>query len=545
MQAALRPYATTGVVLLLSGTIAVAPMVPWVSAINTTSPAVRLTDAGSLLNVPLNLLQALINIPGNEVEALQQLGNAQLFGGTWLTASATNIFGEDPGDPGRFMSLVDFAVPFKALSGQGLGELQGLGDTPDPLGVNTDAIATGNLGLSQQTALLLDAWLPVSATSDADYSAPLSPISEITGFSGIDSVIHQFAILSGQEQFPLLNNFFQVNLAQMMQPGGFNFGDSVDPSPGVGENGAVPSDSVFGFLGTHPSMGNQGFGVNDVGQTLNIAGNPVNLMPWSNLDFQLNLSAPFQNFFTSLQAPFDPTAFNIPSLSDFFTALQTFMAGNVVAFDPLVPGSPFCNPSCGVGDLLAQNNLVKGIGDLFPGNTSINHYLDLVNSGMANTATPEQIAFANEFLVGGTYDIGNPPTDMVPLDGTYAPYTPDPFPVSPLITQLTQFAHDSGIQAFAAQLAALSGYVSPFADVTKYLTPDGTIVNAPGTPIPGADAITPGDSGTASSAAMSTWLTDLMNPTATSTWFTDLMTPADSSTWFTDLFNPADWASLI
>lgn len=557
MQASMRPYVTAGVALAAASVVAVTPVAERLPEVGIFSPALRLVDASSLLNVPFNLFQDIVNIPGTELGAINQFGNANLFGGTLYTASATNIFGEDPGDPGRFMSVVDILAPFKALSGQGMGEL----GAPDMgLGIDQAAAASGQLGLSQQIALLIDAELPASATSDADWSAPLAPISEITGLSGVDRSIWSLAILSGLQRFPLLNNFFQVPVSQLMS--GYNFGTVVDPSPGIGPDGAVPGDAIFGFPGTHPSIGDLGFGTvggTAMGQSLNVAGNPINLMPWSNLDFKLDLSAPFQNFFNSLQAPFDPTAFDIPTFADLARSLQTFAAGAVVLLDPFVPGSPFCPDTCGLAGPLTQQGLVQGIANLFPGNTSVDHWLDLTSNvtpdypfGMANTATANGIDFAKMFLTGGpqsNLDIGNPLPNMIPLDGMFAPYTPSPFEVSPAIQSLIDFSQASGIQAFAQQLAALNGFTPAFGDVTEYLTPSGAIV-----PAVAADSAAAG-----STAAMSTWLADLF-PASTAagstadlsamtaemnTLFAELMNPAGMSTLFTDLMNPADWASIF
>ncbi len=138
-----------------------------------------------------------------------------------------------------------------------------------------------------------------------------------------------------------------------------------------------------------------------------------------------------------------------------------------------------------------------------PGNTSVDHWLALTAADAANGPTAEQIAFANEFLAGGTqgtFDIGNPLTSDPPI-GPYGvdfnPYTPDAFPTSPAITDLISLLQATGEQNFVDQLAEMSGYVPVF-----------------GPPL--ADS--------AASAATST---------------------ADLSPLFTDLFNPADWASLF
>jgi len=504
MQVPARPYVMAAAALAATGLVAVTPTALRLSAHRIVSMPTRLVDADSLLNVPFNLFQDLVNIPGTEVEAFEQFGNADLFGGTIFTASATNIFGEDPGDPGRFMSVVDMLLPFKALSGQGLGELQGLGDTPNALAIDPTAITAGDLGLSQQIALAIDAELPASASSDADWSAPLAPVTDITGFTGIDRTIESLAILSGSQQFPLLNDFFQANLT-----GTYDFGNVVDPSAGVGVDpaldtgtgiNAVPSDSIFGFLGTHPELGDIGYGTTAAGQTLNEAGNPVNLMPWAGQDFTLNLSDPVQNFVSSLEAPIDPSGFDIPSLTEIGTAIQTFAAGLVVALDPFVPGSPFCPDTCGLADSVTQQALVQDIANLMPGNTSVDHWLALTAADAANGPTAEQIAFADEFLSGGTqgtFDIGNPLTSDPPLTGEFAPYTPDAFPTSPAITDLISLLQATGEQSFVDQLAEMSGYVPVF-----------------GPALPES----------AASAATST---------------------ADLSPLITDLFNPADWSSLF
>lgn len=436
------------------------------------------SGADSLLNVPFNLFQDFVNIPNTEVGALQQLGDSLIFSGPWWTASATNIWGEDPGDPGHFMSVVDMALPFKELSGQGLGELQGFDSTGGPQDIDVADVASGNLGLSQQAALLADAEIPVSASSDADWSAPLFPVSPITGDTSIDRDIWFFASLLGIQKYPLFENWFKVPISDLTG-GSFQFGNAVEPSMGVGTNGAVAGDG--NFLGTHPLMGDHGYGVNDVGQALNANGNPINLMPWSNLNFTLNLAAPFQHFFQSLQATPDYSVgaggFQFPSLEEFGRALQTAMAGSIIAFWPNVPGSFACAPACGVpaANLTA---LVQDIDKMWPGNTSVEHWLALTNTpagvdptsdspyggpgggapfGMANGPTDHQVDTSNAYStpIQQTFDVGNPQPDVAPTGVD----TPISFPVSPEIVSLQNFMKEIGVLNFFTAWAAGSGYV--------------------------------------------------------------------------------------
>lgn len=442
MQAAARSYVMAAAALaatggLAGGLAALTPMAPRPPAIRVASPAVRLVQSDSILNVPLNLFQDLVNIPYNEIQAINDLGNAELFGGTWWTASATNLWGEDPGDPTRFQSLIDILIPFTAISGEGQPEVGAPGwDQAD-----INEAANGTLPLSQQITLLLDAEIPVSSSSDADWSDPLIPVETITGNTGIDRSIETLAIFTDQQQFPLIDNWFQTPLSDLTA-GGYNFGDVVDPSQGVGPDGSVPSE--FGYAGTVPGPDGE------------------NLMPWSNLTFTFNPEEPFQSFFTSLEAPIDPSTyasgFEIPSFDQISQALETLLASTVVAFDPFVPGSPFCLGTCDVSSFETPQGILAELNTLMPGDSSVQEWLDLFNTpstdefgqanpfGMANGPTQEQVDSVNwlESQDQQTYDFGNPSTDNPPDTVN----TPTAFPESTLIQELTSLMQQNIIPGF-------------------------------------------------------------------------------------------------
>ncbi len=455
----------------------IAPVTPWELERSSVERSIQLAADGSLLNVPLNLLQALVNIPANEIQAIQNLGNSLFFSGTWFAASGTNIWGEDPGDPGHFMSVIEMLFPFRELSGQG-DPLPGYGD------FSWDDAAAGHLGLGQQIILMLNAEIPVSASSDADWSGPLIPVAPITGFAQIDQTIWNALIWTGQQQYPMINDWFKVPWQDLLN--GYTFPMSVDPSAGVGEYGQVPTDDVYQIPGTHPYEGDLGWGTNDEGYALNANGNVIQLMPWSGQDFKLDLAYPFQHFWESLQAPIDPNTylqgFQLPDLTDFGRALQTLIAGSVVAFDPWVEGSPFCLQVCGsIPDAFTMPGVVKAIGDLWPGNTSIDHWLDLLNTpgtgpggldnpfGMTNNPVQTTVNIANLFMVGlrTMFSIGNPLPDEAP-EGVNTPIT---FPVSPIAQELIDWMQKdvfpgwdipgqdgSSVQDFAAAVAAAFHY---------------------------------------------------------------------------------------
>jgi hypothetical protein len=237
---------------------------------------------------------------------------------------------------------------------------------------------------------------------------------------------------------------------------------------GVGESGAVPSDDVWGFAGTHPLIDPE-TGL----QVVNDNGNPVNLMPWSDQSFQLNLLYPFENFYNSLQDPVETATYlddvNIPGFDDLIHAIQTFAAGSAIAFDPFVPGSPICNPVCeGLPSDLSMPSLVDDINNLYPGNTDIEHWLDLYNTeaygpggllnpyGMTSGPTQMEINFANLVNGQGMFDIGNPqPTDPAPAGIE----TPINFDVSQSIQDLQNFMQTSGISGLVEQWANTQGYM--------------------------------------------------------------------------------------
>lgn len=426
---AVAALAAVGIVAVTPIT-SVSPVIPRPAATPVGTAAVRLVAEGdSLLNIPFNLFQAIANIPSTEVEALNTHANSLFFTGSWFAASATDLWGEDPGDPGHFTSLINLLIPFKQISGLGAPEI-------DPV-----ADAAGTAGLGQQLALLAAAELPASASCDADWCSPLYPTTTITGFSPIDYLIWTVAILTGQQRFPLINDWFQVPLSDLTS-GRFTFGDVVNPSSGVGPGGSVLDDEVFGYPGTITGPDGQ------------------NLMPWSDITFKFDPFAPFESFYHSLLAPPNPAGVEFPSLAEIGRALQSFLAATVVGFNPFVPGTIVCWGSCDVPHFMTTHGIVQAIGNAWPGNMTINHWLDLAANGMANGSTQHQIDFAVQFIQGPqmVFDLGNPPPSEVPSWVE----TPAPLDISPLMAGVIQLAKDTGVQGFAQVLADLVGFEPAF-----------------------------------------------------------------------------------
>jgi hypothetical protein len=549
-------YGKAGAALAAVSVVAlapIAPITPLPSPLSAVERAVRLTtDGESILNVPFNLFQDILNVPANEIEAVDQSAKSLFYATNFFVPSATNIFGTDPGDLLHYNSIMGFMFPFSR-------DLSGIGS---PV-LDPEAMANGTEPLGQQISLLAAAELPTSPSSDADWSSPLAPATPITGLSEIDRNIWSFAAYTFQQKFPIIDNFFGVPLSKLTSgdftftdgnvPGGIARGSLAEPNEGPGYvdadgnvvQGGVPSDNVFGGIGTKPLLDADG------NQVLNDAGNPVNLMPWTGDTFKLDLLEPFQAFFKSLMQPVDldfhyglPAdlsngvagpldGFVIPSLNDVAQALYAAEASFIAAFDPFAAGSPFCSGSCIQDGFPMIVDAVKAIGQMAGGNnTLINHWLDLVSTpspdvgnpnpnldmtdaqtGSANYATPHQILADIALLQGQQtmFDFGNPPPSDPPLgDSTTAGVdTPQPFEIDdPALQSLIDFMQNSGIQSFVHEIADLFGYTP-----LDYSTAtDPTIADALG------------------------------NTDAGATGATDTV---DLSNLWTELTNPADWGSLF
>ncbi len=342
----LRPYVTSGVVIVASSVIAGTPVAPASAASaerSTATVPVRLTAESSIANVPLNLFYALANIPYNHVQALDKTARSLFFTGNWFVGSSTNIWGSDPADPGHWELVTDLLLPFPALS-------------------NT---------AGHQIAMLAAAWLPVNEACAAITCDPLVPLKPITGVTSIDKTLWTMAILSGYP-FPLIENLFRVPVSELLA--GYTFGDIVNP--------AGPVEGGYGWEGTVEGP------------------NGVPLMPWSGETFKWDPSEPWVDFWNSLTATPPPPeeGIKIPTLQNIWDTWAAVYAGLVVNFNPYVPGSPFCPGACAVPDSLTTESIVRNILALSPGNDLIEKWLADTALGKANGPTQEQIDAAIDTL---------------------------------------------------------------------------------------------------------------------------------------------------
>src|ERR1700744_842571 len=368
MQVAARPYVLAAAALAATSMVTVTPVASHTPKIPVRSIETRLVDE-SIPNIPYNLFQDILNVPYNEIQALNALADSEFMTGNWFVVSATNLWGVDPGDPSHFMSLIDLALPFPALSGLGAPE--------------TDFAA----GLGQQEWGFFAAELPVNSACDAASCIPQVPTPPITGITSIDSLIWDSQILSGAQQFPLIDNWFQVPINDLLN--GYTFSPdlngSTDPSgPAVGG---------FGFDGTGPG----------------------DSMPWSGDTYTFEPWVPVENFLNSLEATPNPDGFEVPTFTELAQALQAVAAGGNLDFDPITRRNPFCPDTCSfLPDSANYPALVQDISNLMPGNPIINEWLTAFNDptggpGISyNDPTMAQILNSVAILQQGYWDFGNP-----------------------------------------------------------------------------------------------------------------------------------------
>jgi hypothetical protein len=448
MQVAARPYLMAGAVLAAASVVAA----PRPFQLPILSIDTRLVDASdSILNIPANLFDDIVNIPNNEVQGLGTLADSLFFGGNWWVPSSSNIWGIDPGDPTHVAATLGF-LPFPAFT-EGYG------------------------GLEYQLDGLLAAEIPVSASCATQTCAPIVAPDVITGITTLDRDIgtlqalsdaNIFAHQAGLSNFGLFDNWFTVPLSTLAN--GYTFNTANDP--GVVD----PSGPVY-----------EGFGFDNGGSNPFIGGTvgPDNAMPWDGLTYQLNLLQPFENFFNSLLAPPSTdgifgSGIEIPSLTDIVQAVQAIYAGLVVGFDPLVPGSPFCPGACDGFGIYTVPQLVQAIGNLDPGNPMINQWLAdaAANPPTDNNATTPQIDASISLLQTGIFNLT--PTELASVDSELATINPE---LPALLTNLGVFT-DPGYLAYSlgdtTTFDPVYGGVAPslvFPDILNIIDPSIQVNN--------------------------------------------------------------------
>lgn len=491
--AARRWQAAAGTALAAASVVAVTPITARAPELPVVSMPARLVDMDSVLNIPINLFYDLVNIPYEEVQALDTISDSLFFSENWWVAGATNLWGIDPGDP-THVELAFSLLPFPELT-QGVG------------------------GLDYEVTGLLASELPVSSSCDATACSPIVPPEVVTGVTGIDRDIGLFNSLNDYQNFGLFANWFKVPLTG---PDSLSTGYYFNPSADGSTDPSGPAYSGFGFdndpsgdyfLGgtVDPANGDPAYdpatGVFDPNATE---------MPWAGHTFTLDLAQPFENFYQSLIAPPSTdglfgTAIDPLSFDDFLRALQSLAAGLVVDFNPFVLGSPFCPGDCDIFGLNDTTSIVQAIGALWPGNSTINEWLDAVQGGYANVATPTDIADTIGLLQTGTF--------------TYSPGTEDQ-----IVDSLNE------INPTLAQLAVNAGILTDPGIVDWYAT--GTEGMSTTTP----ELLYQGDN----PSLVLPDLLHMIDPSIaanTTDWWPDLLTAVDPSGVTLDLLTNV-WADL-
>jgi hypothetical protein len=259
-----------------------------------TSADVRLAADSSVLNIPINLLQDIVNIPYNEVQTLDYLGDNLLFTGTWNIASSTSVWGTDPADIGRYYGLANLFVPFPAFS--------------NAVGEQTSGLATVLLPIHPGCGITCD-----------DFGA------FITSWLQADRIMA--LLTTGQYTF--------------------------DTAPVTDQYGTHPPQGVWNYAGVvdwgqrynHPEW-----------NTTDSATGPM--VPWAGTTFKLDPLSPVTNYLAHLMSDpnSEENAIKLPTADQTMAALKKFGDGLVVDFWPVFPGSvsvyclTLCGPSSDLGE---------------------------------------------------------------------------------------------------------------------------------------------------------------------------------------------------
>jgi hypothetical protein len=448
VQAASRGYVLAAAAFAATSAVVVTPAAPRPAQIPVRSMETRLVDADSVLNIPINLFDDIVNIPSNEIQGFDVLGDSLLFSGDWWVPSATNLWGTDPGDLGHYMGLLDVLIPFPQISGLDQAEI-------DPT-----ADADGTAGLAQQIGLLAAAELPVSSSCDAETCFPMTPPNIITGSTSFDRDIGFLQAFDGTatnsdgQPFSLFSDWLKVPLSDLTS-GNFTFNTTddpglLDPSPNATDSGGVLSE--FGFPGT---TGVDGTGTGDY-------------VPWAGDTFQLNLFGPFEDFYNSLLATpsttgIDGTGIDLPSATDLTQSVQNFLGGLVVAFDPFVEGSPACPATCDLPAGDTQLGLRQDILAMDPSNTNIAQYVaDFPDNNASTVEAEDSVAL----LQTGDYNLSY--DNLLNYDALLAqinPELPVLFTNSGIITDPNYVAFGDGA---TTDFDPTYGGYNPYAEVNDY-----------------------------------------------------------------------------
>jgi hypothetical protein len=400
MHAVSRSYVLVGAMLAATGAIAVAPFVSRSSHLAVVSTEARLVDASdSILNIPVNLFDDVVNIPANEVQGLDTAADSLFFNDNIFVVAAANIFGVDPGDPGHVAAIDSLIAPFPAFD-DGLG------------------------GLDYQLTGLLASELPISASCAVTTCYPIVPPDVITGITGIDRDIG-FGKALFDPDFALFRNFFAVPITG---PDSLLSGHTFDPTADGSIDPAGPVYSGFGFENGDPNFFLGGTvdpvtGAPAYDPTTGVFDPNATEVPWAGHTYTFDLLQPFENFDNSLLAPPSTdglfgSGIESFTLTDVVQALQADAAGLVVTFNPFEPGSPVCPGDCeafgSTGPLGITLPIVRDINSLTPGgNPIINEWLAAVAGGYANIPTQTDIDYTVALLDTGLFTFSSESEDSI------------------------------------------------------------------------------------------------------------------------------------
>ncbi|TWS19907.1 hypothetical protein FK529_07090 [Tsukamurella asaccharolytica] len=83
--------------------------------LTATAPA-QVAMAGSVVNIPANIIQGLANIPASHIAGVDKTSDALELGGNWWLYTPGNVLGYDQADVAKIDGLMALLVPFPAVA---------------------------------------------------------------------------------------------------------------------------------------------------------------------------------------------------------------------------------------------------------------------------------------------------------------------------------------------------------------------------------------------------------------------------------------------
>lgn len=141
------------------------------------------TSGDSLFNIPLNLFFDFVNIPANELLAIDEFAKIQMFTGPWYDTDGVNLWGIDLGDVPRIEALINMLIPIPALS--------------NPIGQNIAGLLAAEMPTNTACQVLNCTEAGTSALYGGYFQVPFGDLLKGYAFPGYGPTVEDYQPING------------------------------------------------------------------------------------------------------------------------------------------------------------------------------------------------------------------------------------------------------------------------------------------------------------------------------------------------------------